>query len=113
MSCVGHGGLVVHVARHDAEAVRYMDEALRLARGLSDARTLCYVLTKFAHLHHRLNESDSALRLASEGLAVGRPWEKASSWGTPSSCGRASMRAPKSTRRRVASTMRHWRCAGA
>ena len=71
MSCVGHGGLVVHVARNDADALRYMDEALRLARGLSDARTLCYVLTKFAHVHHKRNDFDAALRFASEGLAVG------------------------------------------
>jgi predicted ATPase len=59
--------------RHDAEAVRHMDEALRLARDLSDARTLCVVLTKFAHVHLNLNEPDAALRLASEALAVGRP----------------------------------------
>ena len=59
-------------AGHDAESVRYMEEALCLARGLPDTATLCLVLTKFAHVRHHRNESDDARRLASEALAVGR-----------------------------------------
>jgi tetratricopeptide (TPR) repeat protein len=60
-------------ASRDEESVRYMEEALRLARDVADATTLCLVLTKFAHVRHHRNENEDASRLASEALAVGRP----------------------------------------
>jgi hypothetical protein len=59
-------------ASADTESVRHMEEALRLARGLPDAATLCLVLTKFAHVRYHRNESDDVQRLTSEALAVGR-----------------------------------------
>ncbi|NRF71598.1 helix-turn-helix transcriptional regulator [Aquincola sp. S2] len=57
----------------DGEAVRLMDEALRLARSLGDAATLCFALAKFAHVRHNRNETRESLPLACEALTVGRP----------------------------------------
>ena len=66
-------GWMCTLASQDDEAVRYMAEALRLARDVADAVTLCLVLTKFAHVRHHRTETEEALRLASEAVAVGRP----------------------------------------
>lgn len=54
------------------DAVRYLTEALALARGLSMPRLLCLVLTRCANVHLRQNELAAAASLASEALDVGR-----------------------------------------
>lgn len=54
-------------------AMRDLDEALALARRLSEPRLLCEVLTRLAHLHLHHGERNVAATLASEAVTVGRP----------------------------------------
>lgn len=59
-------------AGQEDEAVRHLEEALRIARDLADPTILCFALVKFAHVRDHRNELDEALRLSSEALAIGR-----------------------------------------
>ena len=59
-------------AGQEDEAVRHLEEALRIARDLADPTILCFALVKFAHVRHHRNELDEALRLSSEALDTGR-----------------------------------------
>ena len=52
--------------------MRDLAEALELARGFSEPRLLCLVLTRFANVRFHHNELEAAARLASEAVDVGR-----------------------------------------
>jgi predicted ATPase len=65
-------GWLASWAGQEDEAVRHLDEALRIARDLADPSILCFALVKLAHVRDHRNELDEALRLSSEALASGR-----------------------------------------
>ncbi len=66
------GWLSMWATDHE-QALKWLSEALPIARALDDPLLLCLVLTKFAHVRHNRDEPEMALALVDEALACGRP----------------------------------------
>ena len=59
-------------AGKDEEAIKYMENALGMARKLNVRATLCHVLARYAYVRHAQGDFKSTLCLAAEALEIGR-----------------------------------------
>jgi tetratricopeptide (TPR) repeat protein len=65
-------GWLSMLAGKDEEAVKYMEDALAMARKLNISATLCHVLARYSYVRFMQRELRSASCLAAEALEVGR-----------------------------------------